>query len=100
MENATYLNLKKAAENLTTKNNNEFVTIGLDDSMKATGYKLYDVKADHIIVSGPDSKRKTLSNISKISQNVSHIGADGAAAYEYKTCHSGRYRCGKNQHCS
>ena len=49
------------------KNSNKFVTIGLDDTKKASGYKLYDVKADHITVSGPDDKRKTLTTgISKM----------------------------------
>ena len=82
MEDATYLNLKKATESFITKNNDEVVTIGLDDTTKATDYKLYDVKADHITISGPDDKCKTLTT--GYLEHVSHSGADGAAAYEYK----------------
>ena len=80
LEDATYLNLKQAAEYLITKNNNEVVTIRFDETTKAAGYKLYNLKANRITVSGPDDKRKTLTT--GYLENVSHSGTDGAAAYK------------------
>ena len=82
LEDATHLNLKKAAEYLVKKNNDEVVRIGLGDTTKADGYKLYDVKADHITVSSPDDKCKTLTT--GYLENVIHSGEDGTAAYRYK----------------
>lgn len=82
LEDATYLNLKKAAEYLIAKNCDEVVTIGLDNTTKAAGHKLYDVKADHITVSASDGKRKILTT--GYLENTNHCGADSATAYEYK----------------
>ena len=58
------------------------VTVVLDNTTKAASNKLYDVKADHITVNGPDDKRKTLTT--GYLKNVSYSGADGAAAYKYR----------------
>ena len=58
------------------------VTAGLDDTTKAAGRKLYDVKADHITISSPDVPRKTMTT--GYTENISHSGADGAAVYELK----------------
>ena len=58
------------------------VTVGLDDTTKAAGHKLYDVKADHNTISGSDVPRKTMTT--GYTENISHSGADGAAAYELK----------------
>ena len=33
-------------------------TLGLDDTTKAVGHKLYDVKADHITIEGIQKERR------------------------------------------
>ena len=43
---------------------------------------MYDVKADHITIKGPQSKRISLTT--GYVENVSHSGEDGAKAYEFK----------------
>ena len=37
------------------------VIIGIDGTTKAAGHKLYDVKADHITVQGPNMNRRTFT---------------------------------------
>ena len=44
-------------EELVNKGEN-VVTVGLDDTTQAAGHKSYDVKADHITISGPVVPRK------------------------------------------
>ena len=43
---------------------------------------MYDVKADHITIKGPSSKRISLTT--GYVENISHSGEDGAKAYEFK----------------
>ena len=40
---------------------NKIISVGLDDTVKAVGRKFYDVKTDHITVSGLDQSRKILT---------------------------------------
>ena len=49
---------------------------------KAVGHKLYNMKADHITISGPDSEQRIL--IAGYIENTSHSGSEGAAAYKFK----------------
>ena len=58
------------------------VTVGLDDTTKAAGHRMYDVKADHITIKGPSSKKLTVTT--GYVENISHSGEDGAKAYEFK----------------
>ena len=55
LEDAYFLNLELVAKLLTEKGDS-VITVGLDDTTKAAGHKLFDVKADHITISGPLSK--------------------------------------------
>ena len=75
------MNLLMVTEKLVNKGDN-VVTVGLDDTTKAAGHKLYDVKADHITISGPDVPCKTMTT--GCTENISHSGADGTAVYELK----------------
>ena len=70
------------AKQLINKGDDDVITVGLDDTTKAAGHKMYDVKADHITMSGPNVSQKTMTT--GYSENISHSGADGAAAYELK----------------
>ena len=81
LEDASYLNLHMVANHLLEKEDN-IITIGLDDTAKAAGHKLYDVKADHITIEGPNTARKTM--ITGYVENTSHSGKDAASAYEFK----------------
>ena len=67
------------------------VTVGLDDTTKAAGHKLYDIKADHITVKGPNQNRKSFTT--GYAENISHSGEDGGAAYEYieRACYVNRF---------
>lgn len=80
LEDAYLLNLKHVAGYLTKKDAN-VVTVGLDDTTKAAGHKLNDIKADHITVNGPDGKKILTTGF---IENKSHSGKDSAEAYEEK----------------
>ena len=81
LEDAAMLNLKFVAENILNKEDN-VVTVGIDDTSKAAGHKLYNVKADNITMSGKDMKRKTFTT--GYSEVASKAGADNAKVYEGK----------------
>ena len=66
---------------LTNKGEN-VVTVGLDDTSKAAGHKLYNVKADNITIAGEGSKRKTFTT--GLSEIASHEGKEHAKVYEQK----------------
>ena len=56
----TYLrNMKYVASYLTNKGDN-FITVGLDNTTKAARHKMYDIKAHHITVHGPNGKNLSL----------------------------------------
>ena len=81
LEDASYLALKYVGQQIINKGD-KVVTVGLDDTKKAAGHRMYDVKADHITIKGPSSKRISLTT--GYVENISHSGEDGAKAYEFK----------------
>ena len=81
LQDASYLGLEYVAQQILNKDD-KIVTIGLDDTTKAAGHRMYDVKADHITIKGPSSKRISLTT--GYVENISHSGEDGAKAYEFK----------------
>ena len=81
LEDASYLNLHMVAERLLDKKDN-VVTVGLDDTTKAAGHRMYDVKTDHITIDGPSGQRQKMKT--GYVENISHSEKDGAAAYEFK----------------
>ena len=48
------------AENILEKDH-KTITVGVDDTVKAAGRHVFDVKADHSIVSGPTTGRCTFT---------------------------------------
>ena len=80
LQDAYLLNMKHVASYLTNKGDN-VITVGLDDTTKAAGHIMYDIKADHITVHGPEDKK---SLITGFTENISHFGEDSAATYEEK----------------
>ncbi len=81
LQDASYLSLEYVAKQILNKDDN-VVTVGLDDTTKAAGHRLYDVKSDHITIAGPSGTRKSLTT--GYVENVSHTGEDGAKAYDFK----------------
>ncbi|KAK6194847.1 hypothetical protein SNE40_000387 [Patella caerulea] len=80
LEDASYMNLEMVAKKMAEKVE-EVVTIGLDDTTKAAGHKFFDVKTDHIVISGPEGKECFTTGY---MENISHSGKDGAEAYTCK----------------
>ena len=78
LQDASYLNLRMVADIMLSKTD-EVMTVGIDDTVKAAGRRLYDVKTDHITVSGPNQPRRILTT--GYSENISHKGIDAAQAY-------------------
>ena len=62
LQDAYLLNMKHVASYLTNKGES-VAAVALDDTTKAAGHKMYDVKADHITVHGPG-----------FMENISHSG--------------------------
>ena len=81
LQDASYITLEYVARQILSKED-KVVTVGLDDTIKAAGHRMYDVKADHITIKGPSSKRLTVTT--GYVENISHSGEDGAKAYEFK----------------
>ena len=75
LQNAYLLNMKHVASYLTNKGDN-VITVGLDDTTKAAGHKMYDIKADYITVHGPEGKKSLTTGF---MENISHSGEDSAA---------------------
>ena len=63
-QDAYLLNLKHVASYLTNKGDN-IITVGLDDTTKAAGHKMYDIKTDHITVHGPEGKKSLTTGLWK-----------------------------------
>ena len=80
LQDAYLLNMKDVASYLTNKGDN-VITVGLDDTTKAAGHKMYDIKADHITVHRPEGKKSLTTGF---MENISHSGEDSAATYEEK----------------
>ena len=78
---ASYMNLELVANYLVNKGNS-VVTIGLEDTTKAAGHKLFDVKSDHTTIAGPSFEKKSLTT--GYIKNMLHSGKHRADAYEFK----------------
>ena len=86
------MNLKFVADKILNSEDS-VITVGLDDTTKAAGHRLYDIKTDHITVKSKSQKREFLTT--GYSENISHTGKDGADAYKHKLkCLSILAKCG------
>ena len=81
LQDASYMNLRMVADILLNKDD-KVVTVGVDDTVKAAGRRLLDVKTDHITVGRPNQARQVLTT--GYSENISHSGVDAAKAYTVK----------------
>ena len=87
------MNLKFVADKILNSEDS-VITVGLDDTTKAAGHRLYDIKTDHnITVKSMSQNREFLTT--GYSENISHTGKDGADAYKHKLkCLSILAKCG------
>ena len=81
LEDASFMNLKFVADAFLNKEDS-IITVGTDDTTKAAGHKLYNVKADHITIKGPGKKRRVLTT--GYSETVGHSGEENAKTYNQK----------------
>ena len=63
------LNLRYVADQIKGKDPNEVITLGFDDTTKAAGVRLYDVKTTNITI-----EKKSFTT--GVSRNISHSGFD------------------------
>ena len=60
----------------------EVVTLGFDDTTKAAGERLHDVKTTHITINAEDMDRETFTT--GFTPNLSHTGEDQATTLRHK----------------
>ena len=70
------LNLRYVAHQIMKKDTADIVTLGFDDTTKAAGVRIYDVKTTNISIKGDTGGRKTFTT--GFTPNLSHSGADQA----------------------
>ena len=68
--------MKYVAGHLANKSSNEVLTMGFEDTRKATGYRVFDVKTTHATISSYGHERKTLTT--GFTTNISRKGVDQA----------------------
>ena len=81
LRHGTLLNLRYVANKILKKQDEEVVTWGFDDTTKAAGVHLLDVKTSNITIDGDDRKRETYTT--GFTPNLSHSGLDQAATLKH-----------------
>ena len=76
LRHGAILNLKYVSDRILHKTEEEVVTWGFDDTTKAAGHRLLDVKSSNITIGGDDMERETLTT--GFTPNLSHSGRDQA----------------------
>lgn len=82
LEDAAVLSLKHVAETIIDEEEASTITIGLDDTTKAAGHRLYDVKTDHITIKTAEGVRSFMTT--GYIENSSHTGKVSASTYEHQ----------------
>ena len=65
------------AQTISDKDPEDVCTFGFDDTTKAAGKQLFDVKITHITVSGPSKSRQTFTT--GFTPNASHLSGKDQA---------------------
>ena len=81
LKHGSLLNLRYVAKKIRDKRENQILTIGFDDTTKAAGRQLYDVKSTHITLDGEDMDRETYTT--GFAPNLSHSGQDQATTLRH-----------------
>ena len=74
LKHGSLINLKYVANKIRDKRVNQILTLGFDDTTKAAGRQLFDVKSTNITLDGDDMDRETYTT--GFSPNLSHSGQD------------------------
>ena len=82
MRQGALLNLRYVADQIKGKDPSEVIILGFDDTTKAAGVRLYDVKTTNITIKGDDKEKKNFTT--GFSPNISHSGSDQAETLLYK----------------
>ena len=76
LEDANLLNLKYLSDQVLSKEEETVVTLGLDDTTKAAGNKVHDVKTTQFTLQGPNRKRENLTT--GFHENASKAGKEAS----------------------
>ena len=75
------LNLRYVGRKIALKSQGTVITWGFDDTTKAAGNKMFDIKASNITFDGDGMERQTLTT--GFTPNISHSGKDQATTLKY-----------------
>ena len=75
------LNLRDVGRKIALKSQGTVITWGFDDTTKAAGNKMFDIKASNITFDGDGMERQTLTT--GFTPNISHSGKDQATTLKY-----------------
>ena len=70
------------AANLIINKGDSVVVVGLDDTTKAAGHRMYNIKTDHITIIDPNKQKRTVTT--GYTEDASHSGSDGAESYRFR----------------
>ena len=79
---AALLNLRYVARRIIQKKSSDIITYGFDDTTKAAGFRLFDVKTDHITINSAEMEKETLTT--GFTPNLSHSGQDQTTSVKFK----------------
>ena len=75
------LNLRHVGRSIAMKTPETVVTYGFDDTTKAGGHKVFDIKATNITLDGDGMNRQTFTT--GFTPNISHTGQDQSTTMKY-----------------
>ena len=81
LSNSQWIPLKHVGERIATKKDEEIVCWGFDDTTKAAGHRLLDVKSSNITIGGENKERETFTT--GFTPNLSHSGKDQAVTLKH-----------------
>ena len=81
LRHGAILNLRHLGKKIVTKSEGTVVTWGFDDTTKAGGNKVFDIKASNITLDGDGIDRETFTT--GFTPNISHSGQDQGTTMKY-----------------
>ena len=82
LEDMSLLSVADMAESMiSAKEDGKSVTLGIDDTIKAAGFKRFDVKTTHATIIDKDKNRETFT--SGFYKNASHEGVKAAETIKH-----------------
>ena len=81
LKHGALLNLRHVGQKILKKSQDQVITWGFDDTTKAAGCHLFDVKSSNITLDGEDMDRETYTT--GFTSNLSHSGQDQATTLRH-----------------